>query len=325
MDDLRFECPHCKQHLEAPADMAALEITCPTCRRTVTIPSPPVGNRRGGDNKITRQADSTHPLVKFLVFMLLLPFRVLYYIWIWPIRQGISVAKSRGVSPHWMWLGFHPITAWATYVCIRCGVKKTLAVTVGVLALLAVIGNLPPVRRWAEAQEAERRRELAELNRFADTFATSLASSTQQHTSSAPSRGSLGKALGDRKLICAVFDPSTRALSFDNGSRQELPFPFWQRAQNMQAATFLVVQQYEQHETRVGVFDVRSGTLLAIQSIPWNQETTQRSEWVLPGPGSGVVYVDKKTLFGGVNYHYDVKYHYPKEEIRVFVATAITR
>jgi len=85
------------------------------------------------------------------------------------------------------------------------------------------------------------------------------------------------------------------------------------------------VQQHEEQATRVGVFRMRPQALLAIRNISWTRKATQRTEWVIPGPGSGTIYVDKKTLFGGVNYHADVTYHYPKKEIAAFVATAISR
>jgi len=339
-DALKFECPHCKQHLEATSEMADLELVCPACQRALTIPSqvappatpgsPQPSTSRTCDGEPTSPTDATKPLLKLLTFVLLLPFWAIYYAWIWPIRQGIAIAKTNGLSPHWMWLGFHPATAWAVYIYLRCGVKRTLAVTAGILALLCFVANLPPVRRWAEAQEAERKREeaerkreQAELNRFAEPFAQVLASDTVSRRPVVSGRVRLSQVLGDRKLICALYDPSTQELSFDDGSVQPRLFSFSARARKMEDANFLVVQFHEQSQTRVGVFDIASRTLLRAQTVPWTPKTTRRSEWVIPGPGSGVVYVDKKTLFGGVNYHYDTKYRYPKNEVTAFVATAI--
>ena len=37
--DLTFECPHCKQHLEAGSDMAGMELACPTCNGQIIVPS----------------------------------------------------------------------------------------------------------------------------------------------------------------------------------------------------------------------------------------------------------------------------------------------
>lgn len=35
-----FTCPHCEQRLEAESDMAGMELDCPTCGQTITVPSP---------------------------------------------------------------------------------------------------------------------------------------------------------------------------------------------------------------------------------------------------------------------------------------------
>lgn len=40
MSDIKFNCPSCKQSLEAPPDMAGQLIECPACRQTVEIPIP---------------------------------------------------------------------------------------------------------------------------------------------------------------------------------------------------------------------------------------------------------------------------------------------
>ena len=39
MNDIKFECPRCKQHLEAPPDMCGERIECPTCKHELLIPS----------------------------------------------------------------------------------------------------------------------------------------------------------------------------------------------------------------------------------------------------------------------------------------------
>jgi hypothetical protein len=53
------------------------------------------------------------------VVSLLLTVVVLYYIWVWPIRAGVRVAKSKGRSPHWMWFGVHPLGAWIALAVLR--------------------------------------------------------------------------------------------------------------------------------------------------------------------------------------------------------------
>ena len=40
MIDFTFNCPHCKQSLEASADMEAELIDCPSCNKMIEIPSP---------------------------------------------------------------------------------------------------------------------------------------------------------------------------------------------------------------------------------------------------------------------------------------------
>jgi len=39
--DIRFACPHCGQHIAAPADMAGETVDCPSCGKPMTVPSPP--------------------------------------------------------------------------------------------------------------------------------------------------------------------------------------------------------------------------------------------------------------------------------------------
>ena len=38
MPDIKFSCPHCDQHLEAPDDMGGEQIECPSCRMMIGIP-----------------------------------------------------------------------------------------------------------------------------------------------------------------------------------------------------------------------------------------------------------------------------------------------
>jgi len=37
---INFDCPHCGQNLDAPADMAHTGIACPACEQAITIPGP---------------------------------------------------------------------------------------------------------------------------------------------------------------------------------------------------------------------------------------------------------------------------------------------
>lgn len=38
MADFKFNCPHCKQSLEAPEDMLGQQINCPACNGVITLP-----------------------------------------------------------------------------------------------------------------------------------------------------------------------------------------------------------------------------------------------------------------------------------------------
>lgn len=40
MADVKFNCPHCKQPLEAPEEMRGQPIDCPSCNKAFTIPTP---------------------------------------------------------------------------------------------------------------------------------------------------------------------------------------------------------------------------------------------------------------------------------------------
>lgn len=41
MADINFDCAFCQQNLDAPEDMAGMEIECPACGKTIRVPSPP--------------------------------------------------------------------------------------------------------------------------------------------------------------------------------------------------------------------------------------------------------------------------------------------
>jgi hypothetical protein len=40
MSDINFDCPFCKQNLDAPEDMAGMNIECPACGRIIRVPRP---------------------------------------------------------------------------------------------------------------------------------------------------------------------------------------------------------------------------------------------------------------------------------------------
>jgi ssDNA-binding Zn-finger/Zn-ribbon topoisomerase 1 len=44
--------------------------------------------------------------------------------WIVPIVLGLKAACEKGVSPHWMWFGLHPVGGWIAFAIIRRGVTR---------------------------------------------------------------------------------------------------------------------------------------------------------------------------------------------------------
>ena len=38
--DVKFQCPHCQQHLSAPAEMQGAAVDCPSCRKSIQVPLP---------------------------------------------------------------------------------------------------------------------------------------------------------------------------------------------------------------------------------------------------------------------------------------------
>lgn len=40
-------------------------------------------------------------------------------LWIIPIRAGVKLAQAKGLSPHWMWFGVHPLGGWIAYTVLR--------------------------------------------------------------------------------------------------------------------------------------------------------------------------------------------------------------
>lgn len=43
MSEIKFACPHCQQHLEAPPDMAGDSLACPSCNEAIRVPTAPGG------------------------------------------------------------------------------------------------------------------------------------------------------------------------------------------------------------------------------------------------------------------------------------------
>jgi uncharacterized paraquat-inducible protein A len=39
MSDIEFNCPKCNQHLEAPQDLAGVDIECPACETLLSVPA----------------------------------------------------------------------------------------------------------------------------------------------------------------------------------------------------------------------------------------------------------------------------------------------
>jgi len=59
-------------------------------------------------------ADAVVPLIAGLLSVV-----ILVALWIPPIVLGVKWARLKGVSPHWMWFGVHPLGAWIAFAVIR--------------------------------------------------------------------------------------------------------------------------------------------------------------------------------------------------------------
>lgn len=70
------------------------------------------------------------------IVALLLSAVFIWYVWVWPVRAGIRVARRKGRSPHWMWFGIHPLGGWIAFavlsyarprkVCPQCSESSPL-------------------------------------------------------------------------------------------------------------------------------------------------------------------------------------------------------
>lgn len=76
MADIKFDCPRCKQSLEAPDDMAGQHVVCPTCTHRFTIPTPTT--TRAHSAKPPTSGNKLHligaPTILVILLALTLPF-----------------------------------------------------------------------------------------------------------------------------------------------------------------------------------------------------------------------------------------------------------
>lgn len=84
------------------------------------------------------QEEALHPLIWVAIVMIIIIIPVV--LGIIPSVLGIKEAKSKGISPHWLWFGLLliPIGSWITYLIIRFKVKPRSGSHNGAL------GNIPP-------------------------------------------------------------------------------------------------------------------------------------------------------------------------------------
>jgi len=54
----------------------------------------------------------------------LLCIPLFYFLWAFPVLRGIKAANEKGVSPHWMWFGVHPVGGWVAFLVIRNVVSR---------------------------------------------------------------------------------------------------------------------------------------------------------------------------------------------------------
>lgn len=52
---------------------------------------------------------------------------ILLALWILPVFLGVKAARAKGVSPHWMWFGIHPLGGWIAFLVLRYGITPRKA------------------------------------------------------------------------------------------------------------------------------------------------------------------------------------------------------
>lgn len=77
-----------------------------------------------------------------------------------PVVLGIKAAKRKGVSPHWMWFGLHPVGGWIAYLIIRSRPDRMPAPRPRAERAARVVPTerpaapaAPPIARAARAEE----------------------------------------------------------------------------------------------------------------------------------------------------------------------------
>jgi hypothetical protein len=73
-EDIKFNCPHCQQPVEAPSQIAGQEATCPHCRQAVVVPSRAIDSSVDGKPIINSRKTSgifnliTRPVLYFTIY-----------------------------------------------------------------------------------------------------------------------------------------------------------------------------------------------------------------------------------------------------------------
>jgi hypothetical protein len=76
---------------------------------------------------VTADANGADIGVPAMLASLLLTLVMMAALWLPPILLGIKWARRKGVSPHWMWFGVHPLTGWIAFWIIRYKVAPRAA------------------------------------------------------------------------------------------------------------------------------------------------------------------------------------------------------
>lgn len=125
-------CPNCG------AQNSVRRSTCYACERPLHPEAEPVPGRQvQSASQTSRRCGKSYwvwalvlGLVGIACFVSALPgssdeaaglaFMGALLIWITPIVVGVKSAKSKGLSPHWMWFGVHPLGGWIAYIVVAC-------------------------------------------------------------------------------------------------------------------------------------------------------------------------------------------------------------
>lgn len=128
--------------------------------------------------------------------------------------------------------------------------------------------------------------------------------------------------LHGKKIVWCRYDEkrdSLRILPLENAPHRAPQIGRHLFAQRKDEADFLVVQRDLREGVLLTVFHVSTKRVKSVRLMPWDTKTV--TETVIPGPGGGVEYVNKK--YGPIGLRYHLERALPTEAIKKYVESVI--